>query len=86
MVRGWWFDLSRLVDIVKNSFIQYPFTQQKIPIDTVITNSQTRHSIYILHIMSFTLRLCQYTTCFGSAKPSSGTCINVKTQVLNQIT
>jgi hypothetical protein len=39
--------------------------------------------IYIEHTMSFTLRLCQYTTCFGSAKPLSGTCINVKTQILS---
>jgi hypothetical protein len=36
--------------------------------------------------MSFTPRLCQYATCFGSAKPSSGACINVKTHILNQIT
>jgi hypothetical protein len=50
----------------------------------VMINSQTHHSniyIYIytriLLTMSFTLRLCQYTTSFGSAKPSLATCINV---------
>jgi hypothetical protein len=35
---------------------------------------------------SFTLRLCQYTTRFGSAEPSSGTHINVKTQIFNHVT
>jgi hypothetical protein len=38
---------------------------------------------YILHTMSFILWLCHYTTCFGAAEPSSGTCINVKTKILN---
>jgi hypothetical protein len=33
--------------------------------------------VFILHTMSFTVRLCQYATCFGSAEPSSGACINV---------
>jgi hypothetical protein len=42
--------------------------------------------ICIFCTLSFTLRLCQYTTCFGSAEPSSGTCIKVKTQILNHVT
>jgi hypothetical protein len=65
----------------------------KIQIDylnTVIINTVRHTTIYtckyVVHTTPFTLRLCQYTTCFGSVEPSSGTCINVKTQILNQTT
>jgi hypothetical protein len=41
-------------------------------------HSQTHHSIYLFSTLChYTLRLCQCTTCFGLAEPSSGTCINV---------
>jgi hypothetical protein len=32
------------------------------------------HTVFL----PFVLKLCQYTTCFGSVHPPSGTCINVK--------
>jgi hypothetical protein len=49
-------------------------------------HSVTHHSIYLFCTLHhFTPRLCQYATCFGSAGPSSSTCMNVKTQIFNQI-
>jgi hypothetical protein len=42
-------------------------------------HSLTHHCIYLFCALHHsTPRLCQYATCFGSAEPSSGTCINVK--------
>jgi hypothetical protein len=46
---------------------------------TITINTVWHTTVYIcLHTVPFVLKFCQYTTCFGSAEPSSGTCINVK--------